>query len=79
MIRFINKPIIIFLNIFFLACSSTNILTVIESKESEILSLKGKRKISGMSDGKKNAKASEHIYKSDDGNVSFWFGVIDDI
>lgn len=48
MIRFINKPIIIFLNIFFLACSSTNNSTVIESKEGEILSLKGKRKISGI-------------------------------
>jgi hypothetical protein len=32
-----------------------------------------------MCDVKKNAKASEHIYKSDDGNVSFWFGGIDDI
>jgi hypothetical protein len=52
---------------------------VIESKEGEILSLKGKRKISGMSDVKKNAKASEHIYKSDDGNVALWFGGIDDI
>lgn len=32
-----------------------------------------------MSGVNKNAKASEHIYKSNDGNVALWFGGIDDI
>jgi hypothetical protein len=32
-----------------------------------------------MSGIKKNAKASEHIYKSEDGEIALWFGGIDDI
>jgi hypothetical protein len=32
-----------------------------------------------MSGVKKSAKASEHIYKSEDGNIALWFGGIDDI
>ncbi len=32
-----------------------------------------------MSGIKKTAKASEHIYKSADGNIALWFGGIDDI
>ncbi|MFB9052725.1 hypothetical protein ACFFVB_06485 [Formosa undariae] len=32
-----------------------------------------------LSGVKMNAKESEHIYKSDDGNVALWFGGIDDL
>jgi hypothetical protein len=32
-----------------------------------------------MSGIKKNASTSEHIFKSDDGNIALWFGGIDDI